>query len=36
MARYTLEFEKMYQDVAVKYNVELIDFFMKDVALNKI
>ena len=33
--RYTLEFEKMYQDVAVKYDIELIDFFMKDVALNK-
>ena len=33
--RYTLEFEKMYQDVAVKYDIKLIDFFMKDVALNK-
>tara|TARA_B100000212_G_scaffold88864_1_gene65119 strand:- start:711 stop:1316 length:606 start_codon:yes stop_codon:yes gene_type:complete len=33
--RYTIEFEKMYQDIAVKYDIELIDFFMKDVALNK-
>ena len=33
--RYTMEFEKMYQDIAVKYDIELIDFFMKDVALDK-
>ena len=25
----------MYQDIAAKYDIALIDFFMKDVALDK-
>ena len=33
--RYTQDFEKIYQDLALENNIPLIDFFMENVALNK-
>ena len=33
--RYTRDFEKIYQDLALENNIQLIDFFMENVALNK-
>lgn len=33
-SRYTRDFEKIYQDLALENNIQLIDFFMENVALN--